>query len=99
MKSASISEAKNRLSAYIDLVRKGETVLITDRNTPVAQLVPLQPAASEGEEAWLQALERKGLVRRAGKRGPSALLGKAPLKLPRGESALEAMLDERRKGR
>ena len=99
MKSASISEAKNRLSAYIGLVRKGETVLITDRNTPVAQLVPLQPAASEGEEVWLHALERKGLVKRASKRGPSALLRKAPPKLPRGESVLEAPLDERRNGR
>ena len=99
MKTASISEAKNRLSAYIDLVRKGETVLITDRNTPVAQLTPLQPAASPGEEAWLQALERKGLVKRAAKRGPSTLLTKAPQKLPPGASVLDALLEERRNGR
>lgn len=99
MKSASISEAKNRLSAYIDLVRKGETVLITDRNTPVAQLVPLQQASDPDEEAWLRALERKGLVRRAGKRGPSALLKKAPPKLPPGASVLDALLEERRSGR
>jgi prevent-host-death family protein len=42
MKTASISEAKNRLSAYIDPVRRGETVQITDRGNPVARLVPLE---------------------------------------------------------
>ena len=99
MKSASISEAKNRLSAYIDLVRKGETALITDRNTPVTQLTPLQPAASPVEEAWLRALERKGLVKRAAKRGASTLLTKAPQKLPAGASVLDALLEERRNDR
>lgn len=38
MKTASISVAKNRLSAFVDLVRAGETVTITDRGTPVARL-------------------------------------------------------------
>ena len=99
MKTASISAAKNRFSAYIDLVRKGETVLITDRNMPVAQLVPLQPAANADDEAWLQALERKGLIKRASKRAPSALLLTPPPKLPRGVSLLDALLEERRKGR
>ncbi len=99
MKTASISEAKNRLSAYIDLVRKGETVLITDRNTPVAQLGPLQPAANADDEAWLQALERKGLIKRASKRGPSAMLKKSPQKLPAGVSVLNALLTQRRDGR
>ena len=50
MKTASISEAKNRLSAPIGLVRRGETVQITDRGNPVARRVPLlvEQAASEG---------------------------------------------------
>ena len=99
MKTASISEAKNRLSAYIDLVRKGETVLITDRDRPVARLVPLEPAGTSDEENWLQALERKGLIRRARKRGPSKLLLKSPVRLPAGMSVLRALLDERRGGR
>jgi prevent-host-death family protein len=99
MKTASISETKNRLSAYIDLVRKGESVLITDRNVPVAQLVPLQRATDPDEEAWLQALERKGLVKRASNRGPSAMLKRPPPKLRPGVSVLDVLLDERRKGR
>ena len=99
MKTASISQAKNRLSAYIDLVRKGETVQITERSTPAAQIVPLQPAAKADEEAWLRGLERKGLIKRASKRGPSALLRKSPQKLPQGVSVLATLLDERHKGR
>jgi antitoxin (DNA-binding transcriptional repressor) of toxin-antitoxin stability system len=74
-------------------------VLITDRNVPVAQLVPLQRATDPDEEAWLQALERKGLIKRASKRGPSALLKRIPPKLPPGVSVLDALLEERREGR
>ena len=48
---------------------------------------------------WLQALERKGLIKRAAKRGPSTLLKKAPQKLPPGASVLDALLEERRNGR
>ena len=40
MKSAKVSELKARLSAYLAEVRRGETVIICDRNTPVARLVP-----------------------------------------------------------
>ena len=36
MKTATISETKNRLSALLDRVRHGETILITDRERPVA---------------------------------------------------------------
>ena len=35
---ATITEAKNRLSALIDHVRGGESVLIVDRGIPVARL-------------------------------------------------------------
>ena len=99
MKTASISQAKNGLSAYIDLVRKGETVLITDRNTPVAQLVPLQPAANAGEEAWLQALERKGLIKRA-RLPPGKNFLKTLPRAPRVKGdVLAALLAERKLGR
>jgi prevent-host-death family protein len=65
MKTASVSEAKNRLSAFLELVRRGETVVITDRNVPVAQLAPLPAAMRGDDEARLQALERRGVIRRA----------------------------------
>ena len=42
MKRANISQLKNKLSAFVAEARAGETVLILDRQTPVARLVPLE---------------------------------------------------------
>jgi prevent-host-death family protein len=53
MKTASISQAKNRLSAYVDMVRRGESIVITDRGTPVARLTPLEPGSREHADAQL----------------------------------------------
>ncbi|MDA2937966.1 type II toxin-antitoxin system prevent-host-death family antitoxin [Acidobacteria bacterium AH-259-A15] len=40
MKRAMISELKARLSSYLAAVRKGETVIVCDRQTPIARLIP-----------------------------------------------------------
>ena len=40
MKTVNISNLKAQLSAHIQLVRGGEEVLVCDRNTPVARIVP-----------------------------------------------------------
>ena len=48
MKTASISQTKNQLSALIDQVRQGETIVITDHDRPVAKLVPAQAENGEG---------------------------------------------------
>jgi prevent-host-death family protein len=40
MKRASVSEAKNGLSALLDDIRRGETVLITHHGAPVARMEP-----------------------------------------------------------
>lgn len=44
-----LAEAKNRLSALVDLVEQGENVTISRRGVPVARLVPL--AARNGAPA------------------------------------------------
>lgn len=44
MKRAKISELKAKLSSYVAAVRRGETVVVTDRITPVALLVPYEEA-------------------------------------------------------
>ena len=99
MKTASISEAKNRLSALIDRVRKGESVIITDRNRPVAQLTPLNAATKVATDAWLVDLEREGIIRRPRRKGIPKCLLRPPIRLPKGVSVLEALLEERRNGR
>ena len=40
MKSAKVSELKSALSAYLDEVRKGSSVVVCDRKTPIARIVP-----------------------------------------------------------
>jgi len=49
MRTAKISELKAKLSAYIEFVKNGEEVLIFDRNTPVARLIPAGPAGEYDE--------------------------------------------------
>ena len=41
MKRVNIHEAKARLSALVDRVTEGETVIVCRRNVPVAELRPL----------------------------------------------------------
>lgn len=99
MKTASISETKNRLSAYIDLVRKGESVLITDRDVPVARLEPLAPGLPAGDEALLSNLERKGVIKRARLRpGKNYLKSLPPAPRIKGD-LLAALVAEREQGR
>jgi prevent-host-death family protein len=46
MSKAKVSELKAKLSAYLAEVRGGGTVVVYDRATPIARLVPFQ----EGED-------------------------------------------------
>lgn len=96
MHRASISEAKNKLSALLDRVRAGETILILDRGTPVAKLAPAQDVP---DDARLARLERAGIVRR-GSGQPVPLDRLAPDVPPEGPAGLvEAIIEERRVGR
>jgi prevent-host-death family protein len=47
MKRVKVSELKAKLSGYLAAVRAGETVVVCDRNTPIAQLVPLEKEADD----------------------------------------------------
>ena len=42
MKSAKVSDLKAHLSAYLAEVRLGETIIVCDRNTPIARLIPYE---------------------------------------------------------
>ena len=42
MKQVRIAELKARLSEYLRAVRRGETIAVLDRETPVAQIVPVR---------------------------------------------------------
>jgi prevent-host-death family protein len=40
MKTVRIAELKSRLSEYLRIVRSGTSVLVLDRNEPIARIVP-----------------------------------------------------------
>ena len=99
MRKATITEAKNQLSALIDRVRHGETIVITDRGRPVARLVSALTGAAEDPEGRLARLERRGGLRLATTPPPTTLILKKLPKAGKPARVLEALLDERREGR
>lgn len=98
MRTATITEAKNGLSALIDYVRNGETVLIMDRGRPVARLE--SAIEIEGDDRGrLARLERAGLIRIGTSTQIPELL-KQPAPEPTGRAGIvEILLEERRQGR
>lgn len=63
MKTVHIAELKNRLSLYLNQVRAGHEVLVRDRNTPIARIVPIEHDMNQDDE--LQVLAAQGKVRLA----------------------------------
>jgi antitoxin (DNA-binding transcriptional repressor) of toxin-antitoxin stability system len=95
MEKATISELKNRLSAYLRLVKEGKTVLILDRDQPVARIEKVTDEVRP--DARLARLQSKGIVNRATKPVPLAVLRTSA---PQAKSSVvAALLDDRREGR
>lgn len=95
MKTATITEAKNSLSALLARVRAGESIVITDRGLPVAVLEPA-PGRVDPEDRMAK-LERAGIIRR-GRGGPSAVLEAVRTPPPRLEQDVDVVamvVDER----
>lgn len=63
MEKASISSLKNSLSAYLRKVRAGHTVIIYDRNLPIARLVRIED--SDGGSDRLAKIRSEGITRPA----------------------------------
>ncbi|TAN20893.1 MAG: type II toxin-antitoxin system prevent-host-death family antitoxin [Acidobacteria bacterium] len=83
-------ELKNRLGKYLEQVRKGGTLIITDRGKEVAELRPLP---SDPEEAAWERLHAEGTVTRPiGKLRPAT-----PLRIP-GVSLSDAIREDRDEG-
>lgn len=97
MMKASISILKAQLSQFLDAVKSGEEVIVTDRGRPVARLVGLElESAPEGRAAKLV---REGRMRAPDTPGSSAALDWDDLPGdPQGRS-LAFLLEEREQGR
>lgn len=97
MEKVSISRLKDQLSAYLRKVQDGQTLLVTDRNKPVARLGPVAQATSATQR-----------IARLVEKGIASLPKEPPLSIEEirrmrpgapGARLLEALLEERESGR
>jgi antitoxin (DNA-binding transcriptional repressor) of toxin-antitoxin stability system len=93
MRTSSVTKAKNGLSALIDQVRAGETILLLDRGYPVARLEPV--SGHEDRTGRVARLERTGILRVGAARPPLDLLHRPAPTLTPGTSAVRALIEER----
>src|SRR5687768_472254 len=64
VRAIGVKALKNKLSEYLRLVAAGETVLITDRDRVVAELIPPREGRSPVlEDAKLAEMVREGLLK------------------------------------
>lgn len=98
MVRANIADARDGFSNLLKHVRQGETVLITDRGRPVAQLGPCSPG--DEQDPQLEALlARPGVARPPRKALDVEAFLKRPIpQLPSGVRASDAVTADRDEG-
>lgn len=97
MKSVGVKALKNNLSRYLELVRQGEIVLVTDRDEVIAELRMPSQSALTRSSPWIAFLEeqaRRGSLRLA-RRKRSRLSPTKPL----ATTDIHELLDETRSER
>ena len=96
MKTAAVSKLKAHLSDYLNQVKAGSEILITDHGKPVARIVPLSRQKNLRES--LVKIEKQGLIKLG-----SGKLSKDFWTMPKPEDPKglirSALLEEREEGR
>jgi prevent-host-death family protein len=83
-----IRELKAHLSSYVQRVKEGATLVITERGKPIGRVVPLKPTP----ETQVQDLIQAGLVAWNGRKlGPLT----PPSQAPAYQTIAELLLEER----
>lgn len=93
MRTANIAELKNNLSNYLLDVKRGEEVLISDRNVPIAKIVPLKN--SDDFSAEELALASAGILKLPEQKGLSDKFWKESRANLSSKVAIDAILEER----
>ncbi len=99
MKLVNVAELKNRLGFYLRAVRRGEPVLVRDRDRVIARIEPAGERAGAGGsgEERLAELERRGILRRGRGRITREILARR-VRPRRPTDAVGALLREREEG-
>ena len=96
MKTAAVSKLKAYLSDYLNQVKAGTEVLITDRGKPVARLVPI--ARTKAAKESLTRMEKQGLIKLGSGRLPKDFWTLLRPEDPKG-LVRRALIEEREGGR
>jgi prevent-host-death family protein len=83
-----IRELKARLSGYLQQVKAGSTLVITDRGQPIGRIVPIKPSL----ETQMQELLQTGLVTWSGR----LLIPREPVAKVQGQQTVADLLLENR---
>ncbi len=98
--TSNIATLKNNLSRYLKSVQAGEEVIVLDRETPIARIVPFRQAAApqrtgakkstDAERQTLQVMVERGALAHAGDADQAAAWLKVhkPAKMPKGKASL-----------
>lgn len=93
MRTAAIAKLKAGLSGYLESVKTGEQVVVTERGRPVALIVPIDPNISEDDRR--AELVAKGLVRPGRGPIPANLIEGATVPGLTSDRALQAVMEAR----
>ncbi len=93
MRKVGSREFKNRLGRYLQAVREGQTLIITDRGKAVAEVTPAsqKDAAASTVDEKLRELNARGLIRLATKPFPKFRPAKS-----KGKPASQMLIEDRR---
>lgn len=95
MQTIGIRELKDRLSEMMRRVKAGEHILVTDRGTVVAELVPpRQPGLDPSMPPGLARLVERGVARLGAPNDPSLYRGLPPLRQK--PASVTRLLDDER---
>ncbi len=93
MRTTNIAELKNNLSSFLADVKRGEEILISDRNKPIAKIVPLHNTSDFSAEEL--ALAAAGILRLPEESAIDESFLKEKRPNVKAETAIRAILDER----
>ena len=93
MRTTNIAELKNHLSSFLADVKRGEEILISDRNQPIAKIVPLHNTSDFSAEEL--SLAAAGILRLPEESEVSESFFKEKRSALKSETAIKAITDER----
>jgi len=96
MKSTAISELKAHLSDFLNQVKSGTEVLVTDRGKPVARIIPV--SGKRRPRSSLMKMEKQGLIKLGSGKLPRDFWAVERPKDPH-SLVLKALLEDRESGR